>query len=421
MITGRGVLSPLGIGVARTVFGLLVNEVAIRPAPWRDGSGKLGRWWLTVPGFQPGDWVDGKVLRGTDLFAQLAIAAAQQAVDESGLTSLPVRRTAVVHGTSMGGMSTLLRAQHALDSAGPEAIDRKSVIKFWPNIAAAQIAMRWNLHGPQVTLCSACAASIDSIGTAARMIADGRADVAIAGGTEGGFELPADGSGFVPANFPCFAALGLESTESDQLRAVLPFDRNRSGIAIADGSAMFVLKSAAHARNRGATVFAEIAGYASLADGHHPSAPEPSGSWEAETMCDALGDAGLEPPDVDAIVAHAAGTQKGDAAEIRAINYAYRHRRNTVLVTSLKGHLGHTGAASGAISVLGGLCALTDGVLPNVVGTRDVDPEVGFDVVLDKPRAVDASVVQVNAFGLGGQNASLVIKRPHSGRKGAAA
>lgn len=413
MITGRGAISPLGVGVAETLFGLLANVIAVAPAPWRRrGYEKFGQWWLTVPGFHPKDWVDGDVLRGTDLFAQFAIAAAQQAVDEAGLTFLPIRRTAVVHGTSMGGMPTLLRAQHALDTAGPQAIDRKAVIKFWPNMAAGQIAMRWNLHGPLVTLSSACAASIDAIGTAARMIADGRADVAIAGGTEGGFALPAeDDNGFSPANFHCFALSGLESTEGDPLRAVLPFDRNRSGIAVGDGSAMFVLESAAHARSRGAKVLGEIAGYASLADGHHPSSPEPTGRWEAEVMREALSDATLRPGDVDAVVAHAAGTRKGDAAEIRAINQVYRRRTEALPVTSLKGHIGHTGAASGAMSVLGALHALTNGVLPNVASTREVDPEVDFDVVTGRPITIDAKVINVNAFGLGGQNASLVIRR----------
>ncbi|MBN9743449.1 beta-ketoacyl-[acyl-carrier-protein] synthase family protein [Amycolatopsis sp. A1MSW2902] len=412
-ITGRGALSPLGVGVSRTVIGVLCNEIAIRPAPWRQGDGRAGLWWGTVPGFEPKEWVDGDVLRGTDLFAQFAVAAAQQAVDEAGLVKPDRRRTAVVHGTSMGGMATLLRAQHALDSAGPEAIDRKAIIKFWPNMAAAQIAMRWQLHGPLLTLAGACAASVDAIGTAARLIADGRADTAITGATEGGFAVPdaeAD-DGFVPANFHSQARYGLETTEQDRLRAVLPFDRCRSGIATGDGSAMVVLENAALARARGATVFGEVVGYASLSDGHHPSSPHPSGRWEAETMRAALDDAEIGPRDVGAVVAHAAGTQKGDAAEIRAINQVFWGRCDPLPVTSVKGHLGHTGAASGAMSLLMALHALTDGVLPNVAGTDDVDPEADFEVVVGTPRALDAEFVQVNAFGLGGQNASMVIRR----------
>jgi 3-oxoacyl-[acyl-carrier-protein] synthase II len=239
-------------------WGVLSNEITIRPAPWRQRAGGHGLWWMTVPGFQPKEWVDGDVLRGTDLFTQFAIACAQQALDEAHLTAPHPRRTAVVHGTSMGAMPTLLRAQHAFDSVGAHAIDRKTIIKFWPNMAAAQIAMRWGLHGPLTTLSSACAASIDAIGTAARLIADGRADVAIAGGTEGGFSVPDAEDDFVPANFLCQAIYGLETPERDRLRAVLPFDRSRSGIATGDGSAMVVIESAEHAAARGADVLAEI-------------------------------------------------------------------------------------------------------------------------------------------------------------------
>lgn len=413
VITGRGAVSPLGVGVSRTVSGVLGNEVAVRPAPWRREDGKFGLWWLTVPDFHPEEWVDGEVLRGTDRFAQFAIAAAQQAVDEAGLGALHPRRTAVVHGTSMGGMPTLLQAQHALGSEGPQAVDRKAIIKFWPNMAAAQIAMRWKLHGPLMTLCSACAASVDAIGTAARMVADGTVDVAISGGTEGGFAAPGGEAddGFVPVNFHCQALYGLESPERDRLRAVLPFDRHRSGIATGDGSAMLVVERAEHAAARGADVLGEIVGYASLSDGHHPSSPDPSGLWEAETMLAALADAGLGPNEVDALIAHATGTRKGDAAEIRAINRVYRDRPEPLPVTSLKGHLGHTGAAAGAMNVLLGLHALREGVLPNVAGTTDVDPEVEFEVVTGLPVTLDAEVIQVNAFGLGGQNASLVIRR----------
>ena len=425
VITGRGTVSPLGTGVPRLITGLLSNEVAVRPAPWADPGDDTGdntvAWWTAVPDFRPLDWMDDRVEAGTDLFAQFALAAAEQAVREAGLAEFDPRRTAVVHGTSMGGMRALLKGQHQLERSGPQAIDRKTVIKIWPNMAAAQIAMRYGLHGPQITVCTACASSIDAIGTAARLIADGRADVAIAGGTEGGFPLASgepDGE-FVPVNFYCQARFNMESPATDRLRASLPFDRARAGIVTGEGSAMVVLERAERARSRGATALAEVVGYAALADGYHPSSPDPTGQWEAAAMTDAIGDAGLAPGQIGALIAHGTATPKGDTAEIRAINAVHGGRAAALPVTSLKGHLGHTGASSGAMGVIAAVTTLTQGLFPNTAGTRDVDPEADFRVVTGQPAVLDVSCVQVNAFGFGGQDSSLVLRRVADRKAGA--
>jgi 3-oxoacyl-[acyl-carrier-protein] synthase II len=159
VITGTGAVSPLGTGVPALIKGLLGNEVAVRPAPWA-GPGAPAAWWTAVPDFRPLEWMSEQVEAGTDLFAQFALAAAEQAVRQAGLATFDPRRTAVVHGTSMGGMRALAKGQYQLDMAGPDAIDRKTVIKIWPNMAAAQIAMRYGLHGPQITVCTACASCL---------------------------------------------------------------------------------------------------------------------------------------------------------------------------------------------------------------------------------------------------------------------
>jgi 3-oxoacyl-[acyl-carrier-protein] synthase II len=415
VVTGMGIVSPLGESVEAFLGGLKRNAVAIRPAPWVGDDDESFAWWAVVEDFDPLEWMDERVAGGTDLFAQFALAAAEQAVRDAGLTDLDPLRTAVVHGTSMGGMRALMKAQHQLDTEGRAAIDRKTMIKIWPNMAASQIAMRFGLHGPQMTVCTACASSIDAIGTAMGMLAAGRVDVAIVGGTEGGMPLAsgaADGD-FVPANFHGQALYGMTTTTNrDPLRASLPFDRHRSGIVNGEGSAMLVLEREDHARARGARVLAEVAGYGSLADGHHPSSPEPSGKWEAAAMAQALDQAGAEPAAVDVLVAHATATPKGDSAEIRAINTLFGGRDVPLPVISLKGHIGHTGAASGAMGAIVGINAMHAGWLPNVAGTTEVDPEVEFHVVTREPVDVDASVVQINAFGFGGQDASMVLRRP---------
>ena len=413
VVTGRGAVSPLGIGVAPMLAGLWANQVAVRPAPWaRDGDPFA--WWAVVTGFDPLDWMDAKVVAGTDLFAQFALAAAVQAVDDAGLGELDPVRTAVVHGTSMGGSRALLKAQHDYERQGPAAVERKTMIQIWPNMAAAQIAMRYGLHGPQLTVCTACASSLDAIGIARSLIRDNLVDVAIVGGTEGGLTTSSGGADgeFVPAMYIGQAAYGMTTGERDPARASLPFDVHRSGIVTGEGSAALVLESPTHAAARGARVFAEVTGFATLADGYHPSSPEPAGTWEARAMRLALDDAAAAPEQVSALIAHATATPKGDSAEIAAINSIYAARGTPLPVASLKGHLGHTGAASGAMSIIAAAHAMQAGSFPNTAGTRDVDPAAEFGVITGQPVSLDVDVAQINAFGFGGQDASVVVRRP---------
>ncbi|MEU2358544.1 beta-ketoacyl-[acyl-carrier-protein] synthase family protein [Streptomyces misionensis] len=351
---------------------------------------------------------------GTDRYTQFTLAAAEQAVQASGARLDPAR-TAIVHGTTLGGVRAMQRAQHDLEQRGPEAIDRKTLIKIAPNMPAAQVAMRWGLHGPQLTVTTTCASSLDAIGTAALLVAGGRADAAIAGGTEGGW-TGVDGraeDGFAPAIHYSQINYGMVVPGADRETASIPFDRRRTGVVTGEGSAMVVLERADLARARGADVLAEILGYGSLADAHHPSAPEPSGRWEAEVMRQAIADAGLRPDDIDALIAHATSTPKGDTAEIRAINTVYVSERGAPSppVMSLKGHIGHPGAAAGAMGLIAAVLGMSAGALAHTAGTRYLDGEIDFDVVLDRPRSLDLRTVAINAFGFGGQNASLIVRR----------
>ncbi len=407
VITGTGVISALGQDVAAFWAGLCAGEVAVHEAPW--ASPGHFAWWAGVRDFDPGLWAEPAVVSGSDLFTLFTLAAAAQALAQAGLDEPDPRRTGVSMGTSMGGTGALLKAQHQLETAGPDAVDRKTMIKIWPNMAAAQIAMRYRLHGPSLTFCTACASSLDAIGAAADLIRAGRADVVIAGGTEGGYGRPdgrPDGD-FVPAVFYSHAGYGLTAGATDRLRASMPFDVDRSGIVVGEGCAVVVLESRAHAERRGATVLGTVEGYACLADSYHPSSPEPHGTWEAEVMRQALDSAGLAPSGVDAIVAHGTSTPKGDSAEIRAINQVYDGV--DVTVTSIKGNLGHPSGAAGAQGVVAALYALATHKLPHTAGTSRVDPEARFEVVTAAPASIRPGRIQVNAFGFGGQNASLVL------------
>lgn len=410
VVTGVGVVSALGHDEPSFVTGLRAGDVAVHAAPWADDDHFA--WWSGVHDFDPAAWAEPAVVAGSDLFTLFALAACAQALRQAGLSTLDPRRTGVTLGTSMGGTRALLKAQHQLETGGPDAVDRKTMIRIWPNMAAAQLAMRHRLHGPTLTFCTACASSLDAIGAAADLIRTGRADVVLTGGAEGGYGLP-DGSpdgAFVPAVFHSQAGYGVTNGRASRLRASIPFDVARSGIVVGEGSAMLVLESREHAAARGAEVLGTVDGYATLADAHHPSSPDPSGEWEAETMRQALAFAGLRSSDVDAVVAHGTSTPKGDSAEIRAINDVYRD--SDVKVTSIKGNVGHPGGAAGALSVVAALSAVQKGVLPHTAGTSTVDPEAEFEVVTKAPAAVRSGHLQVNAFGFGGQNASVVLGAP---------
>jgi 3-oxoacyl-[acyl-carrier-protein] synthase II len=280
-------------------------------------------------------------------------------------------------------------------------------------MAASQIAMRYGLHGPSLTLTTACAASLDALGNAGLLIESGKADVVIAGGTDGGLSL-ADGSAdgdFVPATFYTSTLYGMIAPSTDPRRAMLPFDVKRSGIVVGEGSAMMVLERGEHARARGARIFGYLRGYGNLADGFHPSSPEPSGKWEARAMELAIRDAGLAPGDVDALIAHATGTPKGDTAEIRAINQVHGKRGSPLPVAGMKGHVGHSGASSGAMALVTGLLGMQEDRFLAMANTDEPDPEAEFEIVIKQPKQVDIRALQVNAFGFGGQNASVIVTR----------
>lgn len=405
VITGRGIIAPMANSVPDYLDALRNNVSGIGRISWPGETETF--WFAPVRDFEPTRWMTDKVADGTDLFAQWALAAAEQARLDAGLDEFDSERTGVVHGTSMGGTRSLSEAQRAYERDGAKGVDRKTMIRILPNMAASQLCMRYSLHGPLLTVTTACASSNDAIGNAARLIRSGEADVVLTGGTEA--VTLGDGD-FAPAWYFAQAAYGMITPSQDNNRTLTPFDAERTGIVIGDGSAMFVIESEEHARARGAQILAEIAGYASLADGPHPSAPDPQGTWEALVMRKALANAGLEASDVDAVYAHATGTAKGDQAEIRALNAV--HGGRDLPVTGIKGHTGHTGAASGAMSAVAALETFESGMLPNAFGTDVVDSEVDFRVITHKPAYVEADVIQINSFGFGGQNASLVLRRP---------
>ncbi|MCP4226685.1 MAG: beta-ketoacyl-[acyl-carrier-protein] synthase family protein, partial [Actinomycetia bacterium] len=356
-ITGMGAVSPIGVTAEEFRRNLLAGVIGIRPAPWVNSDQPDGGLYGAVDDrFDPAEWMDERIIAGTDGFARFALAACGQAVIDAGLdpTALDPYRTGVVHGTSMGGLFSVSRAQWEYDRSGPDAVDPKTQIKIWPNMAAAQICMAYGLHGPSLTVTTACASSLDALGTAAMYLETGLVDIVLVGGTEGGYTCDPGQEHFLAAVSAAERSYGMSSGQTDPTRAMLPFAADRVGIVSGEGSGFFVVETAEHAAARGAEPKAWLRGYASVADAHHPSSPEPDGRWEQLVMTQAQASARIAPGEVDALVAHATGTPKGDQAEIRALNRVFVDNPDLV-VTGLKGHTAHTGAASGAMNIMAGI------------------------------------------------------------------
>lgn len=409
-ITGVGVVSALGCDAGAYFERMLHGESAIEAVALPNDPEGRRIWCGQVTDVELPAWCDERIVDGTDVISQWAIAAADQAIGDAGINFDPLR-TAVVHGTSLCGVQSVMRAQYEVDTNGPEAFPRKTMMKALANMPAAQLCMHYRLHGPSLTVTTACAATLDALGTAARMIEAGVCDAAVVGGTEAGETVASGGmdGAFVPAMVYAPAAFGMQSPVSEARLASMPFDVKRSGVVGSEGSAFFVLERADRAAQRQAAVYGYLLGYASLADAHHPSAPEPSGKWEARAMQLAQDDAGVDAGSVDALIAHGTATPKGDTAEIRAINSVFAGRGKPLAVASTKGHFGHAAAASGGMSLIAGLLGMRQGVFVHTANTDEPDPEAEFDIVIGERRKLGIDVLQVNAFGFGGQNASIVV------------
>ena len=394
-VTGAGIVCPIGSGASAYWAAILGGRQGFTTIPGCDhlpGS----RLWAAVPddfldGFDlPAEW-----LRNADRFTQYAVASAAQALTMAGLKS-PPRDTAVVVGNTMGGLPLFAQTQMQLIEQ-PRRITPKLMALVIPNMAAARVCLAWGLRGRQLAVSTACASSLDAIGLAAQWIERGDAECALAGGVE---------TLLAPVVYASLERAGALSQSRDARCAARPFDVERDGFAMGDGGGMLLLESVTHAEARGARILARIRGYASMSEAHHLTSPEPNGEYEAEVMRAALSSAARP---VEVIFAHATGTVVGDIAELRAINCVFQDARP--LVTSLRGQLGHSMAAAGVMSIIAGLCGMRDGLVPPTLGTRRVEPEARFELVLDEARAVRYDAFLVNAFGFGGQNASLVLSR----------
>lgn len=392
-VTGVGIVSPIGTGVEAFWQALVAGRHGFTRIP---NSEKLdgNRLWAAVPDdFLEGSAVERSALRNADRHTQYAVVAAAQAFASADLAQ-PPEKTAVIVGSTMGGLPTFAQTQTQFVE-DPRHVTPKLMALVIPNMAGSRISLHWGLRGRQLTISTACASSLDAIGLAARAIENGEFDYAIAGGTE---------TLLTPVVYESLTSARALSRNDDPHAASRPFDVDRDGFVMGDGAAMLLLERVERARERGARILARVRGYGSMTDAYHLTAPEPSGRYEAEVIRAALDEARAS---VDVIFAHATGTVVGDAAELRAINAVFASRRP--IVTGLRGHLGHAMAAAGASSAIAGILGMERDTVPQTLGTRNVEPEANFDVVVGAPKSLQFDAFSVNAFGFGGQNASIVL------------
>jgi 3-oxoacyl-[acyl-carrier-protein] synthase II len=405
VVTGLGAITPIGNDVPTFWSSLTDGVSGVAEISLFDASDLEVRIAAEVKGFEPRDWIDFKQARRMSRFAQLAVAAARQAIDDARLEIGDHNRddVAVVMNTGGGGLEEVAVGEVTLMTRGADRVSPFMVPMMSPSMAACQISIQNGIRGPVITSVAACASGVQAFVEAQRLIEHGDVDVVIAGGTE---------SAIMPVSFAALANMGALSKRNDEPeRASRPFDAGRDGFVFGEAAGVLVVEAAEHAEARGATILAEIAGGALTADAFHISAPEPSGYGATLAMQRALRDAGIEAEQVDHVVAHGTSTPLNDATETKAIRAAFGAHADRLAVSSNKSMVGHTLGAAGAMSALSAVLSIRDGVIPPTINQEVPDPACDLDYVPNESRRAGVNTAIINGFGFGGQNAVTVFRR----------
>lgn len=404
VITGIGLITPVGIGTAQTWSRLLKGQSGLGPISRFDASEFSVQIAGEVDDFDPLQWISKKEARHMDRFIHFAIGAAQLAFEDAGLSDpLPdPERCGTLIGVGLGGLESLEGAAATLASRGPRRLSPFMIPQLIANLAPGHVSMRLGTQGPNLSSVSACATGAHSIGDAARIIAWGDADLMIAGGAE---------ATITPLGIGGFAAMKALSTRNeDPQGASRPFDSARDGFVSSEGAGVVILESLDRALARGAEIYAELAGYGQSSDAHHITQPAPDGRGARAAMQLALDDAGLNPSDVDYLNAHGTSTPAGDIAETKAIKAVWGEDASSLWVSSTKSMLGHMLGAAGSVELALCALALKHGVAPPTINLSDPDPECDLDYVPHEARERALRATLSNSFGFGGTNVSLALK-----------
>jgi len=404
VITGLGVVTPLGIGVEKTWQALTAGKSGITTITRFDASEYACQIAGEVKDFNPGDYIEKKEIKKMDTFIHYAVAASQEAVDDAGLKITPdnADRVGVYIGAGIGGLPAIEHYHDVLKEKGPGRVTPFFIPMVIINLASGQVAIRFGARGPNSCAVTACATGNHCLGDALRIIQRGEADVMLAGGTE---------STICPLAVAGFGAAKALSRRNDNPEgASRPFDRDRDGFVIGEGAGVVVLEELEHAQRRGVRIYGELAGYAMTSDAFHITAPPDDGAGVVECMEKAIKDAGVDKSDIGYINAHATSTF-ADKIETQVIKTVFGQQAYQLPVSSTKSMTGHLLGAAGGIEAVFTTLALYQGLLPPTINLENADPDCDLDYIVGQARSTPINVAISNAFGFGGVNACLVMKK----------
>lgn len=405
VVTGIGCISPLANDWPDTWKALVAGESGVAPITKFDTSRYKTRFAAEAKNFDPVALLGAKEARRMDRFTQFALAAALQAVENSGLKIEAANRDRVgaVIGTGIGGVSTMTEQMTVLAERGPDRVSPFLVPMMLADTAPGMLAIQLGIRGPNLAVITACATGSNTIGEAAEVIRRGSAEVVLAGGAE---------AAVIPLALAGLGAMNALSTRNDDpQRASRPFDRNRDGFVIGEGAAVLVLESLEYAQGRGAKILAEVTGYGTSDDAYHISAPAENGAGAALCMKLALENASLRPQDIDYINAHGTSTLLNDKSETAAIKTTFGAQAYRIPISSTKSMTGHLLGASGALEAAVCVQVIQEGLMPPTINYETPDPECDLDYVPNQARQKNVRHVMSNSFGFGGHNATLILSR----------
>jgi 3-oxoacyl-[acyl-carrier-protein] synthase II len=405
VITGLGCITPIGHAVGEFWSNLTSGVSGVKRITLFDPSDRECQIAAEVKEWDPTRYMEPKAAKRAARFSQFAVAAARQAVDDSGLGFTDANRddVAIVMNTGGGGVDVIAEGEKTYLEKGAARVGPFTVPTMAPNMASCQVAINLGVRGPTITSVAACAAGIFAFVDAKRLLDLGETEVVIAGGAE---------ANIIPVSIAAMANMRALSTRNDEPeRACRPFDLHRDGFVYGEGGAAMVVETLDHARARGARIYAELAGGAVTSDAFHITAPDPTGEAAAMAISRALKAASLKAEEVDCVVAHGTGTPLNDAAETAAIKHALGETAYGVAITGPKSMVGHQLGAAGAVSALTAVLAIRDGVVPPTINLETPDPDCDLDYVPLKVRHMPVRVALANGFGFGGQNGVVAFRR----------
>ncbi|MDA0955576.1 MAG: beta-ketoacyl-ACP synthase II [Proteobacteria bacterium] len=404
VVTGLGMLSPLGLDVASSWSGILAGQSGAATIETFDVSDYSVQFAATVKDFDPTRYMDAKEARRVDVFVQYGLAAASQAIEDAGLTDIPEAegdRYGVAIGSGIGGISTIEKTHETLLKSGPRRVSPFFVPGSVINMISGNVSIRYGMRGPNLAIVTACTTGTHNIGMAGRLIRDGDVDVMVAGGAE---------MATSPVPLAAFSSMkALSQRNDDPTAASRPWDRDRDGFVLGDGAGVVVLEEYEHAKARGATIYAELAGFGMSGDAFHITSPPEDGAGAVAAMRNALRSAGMDPSEVGYINAHGTSTPQGDVAETQAIKTVFGAKPE-LAVSSTKSMIGHLLGAAGSVEAIFSILALRDGVLPPTINLENPGEGCDLDYVPGTARDVSVKAALSNSFGFGGTNGTLIFR-----------